>query len=113
MAVVGGNVTGGRVAVVSIFDSNCLFKILVSALKNRAEILAFCFVHFESNLAVSQLLECAIPPALLSVTKKSESIFILLYFSKLDQLDLLKASNSISQNTVFLKTRSTGFGECF
>ena len=69
MAILGGNVTGGRVAVVSIFDSNFLFKILVSALKNGAEILAFCFVHFESNLAVSQLLECAIPPALLSVTK--------------------------------------------
>ena len=32
-----------------------------------------------------------------SITKKSESIF-LLFFSKHDQLDLLKASNSISQN---------------
>ena len=50
VAVVGGNVAGGRVAAVSFFYSNCLLKILVSALKNRAEILAVCFVHFESNL---------------------------------------------------------------
>ena len=52
MAVLGGNIAGGREAVVSIFDSNCLFRMLVSALKNKAEILAFCFVRFESNLAV-------------------------------------------------------------